>query len=273
MPGDLATRWAAAGDENCQGVDVERNGVEPLWRLPMLLALAADRGLLTVAGQHHDVVGERQHLGRQRAQHRRVVAAGEVRATDGPREEQVSGEHHLGDVGAVGVRHAEGDRSAGVARGVVDEELHPRQLEGGAVPELLDVVGLGPRGVLAAEQLGQHAAHVGGDAGQRVGQQVAVLGVDPRGGVIGSGDRRDAPHVVEVTMGHQHRDRLQPVLTDDLGDTGGGVLPGVDDHALLPGAGGHDVAVGAPGTCGEAGDQHPATLAMRTGRAEPRSSA
>src|SRR5690349_14428392 len=38
--------------------------------------LAADRGLLPVAGQHDDVVRERQHLLPQTAQHRRVVTAG-----------------------------------------------------------------------------------------------------------------------------------------------------------------------------------------------------
>ena len=30
----------------------------------------------------------------------------------------------------------------------------------------------------------------------------------------------------------QHGDRLEPVLADDLGDAGGGVLAGVDDDAL-----------------------------------------
>ena len=42
------------------------------------------------------------------------------------------------------------------------------------------------------------------------------------------------------------RDRLEPVLADDLGDAGGGVLAGVDDHALGAGAGRDDVAVGRP---------------------------
>src|SRR5690349_14270827 len=55
-------------------------------------ALAADAGLLAVAGQHHDVVAQRQHLLAQAAQHGRVVTAGQVGAADGPGEEQVAAE-------------------------------------------------------------------------------------------------------------------------------------------------------------------------------------
>src|SRR6478752_7675306 len=43
-------------------------------------ALAADRGLLAVPGQHHDVVGQRQHLALEALQHGRMVAAGQVGA-------------------------------------------------------------------------------------------------------------------------------------------------------------------------------------------------
>ena len=80
--------------------------------------------------------------------------------------------------------------------------------------------------------------------------------MDPGGGVVGAGDRGDAPHVVDVAVGDQHRDRLEPVLADDLVDAGGGVLARVDDDALGAGTGGDDVAVGPPGACGEAGDEH-----------------
>ena len=59
--------------------------------------LASDAGLLAVPGQHDHVVGERQHLGREAAQHRRMVATGQVRPADRAREEQVAGEHHLAD--------------------------------------------------------------------------------------------------------------------------------------------------------------------------------
>src|SRR6478735_3411756 len=58
-------------------------------------ALAADGGLLSVAGQHDDVVGQGQHLALEALQHRRVVAAGQVGAADRAGEEQVTREHHL----------------------------------------------------------------------------------------------------------------------------------------------------------------------------------
>src|SRR4051812_6468161 len=45
-------------------------------------ALAADGGLLTMTRQHHDVVGQRQHLGREAVQHGRMVAARQVGAAD-----------------------------------------------------------------------------------------------------------------------------------------------------------------------------------------------
>ena len=78
-------------------------------------ALAPDRGLLAVPGEHDDVVGQRQHLVGQAAQHGGVVAAGQVGATDGAGEEQVAGEHHLRDV-LLRVRRTEGHRALGVAR-------------------------------------------------------------------------------------------------------------------------------------------------------------
>src|SRR3954471_15737167 len=47
-------------------------------------ALPADGRLLSVAGEHDDVVGEGQHLALEALQHRRMVAAGQVGAADGP---------------------------------------------------------------------------------------------------------------------------------------------------------------------------------------------
>ena len=73
---------------------------------------------------------------------------------------------------------------------------------------------------------------------------------------------RHAEHVVDVAVGHQDADRLEPVLLDHAGDALGGLHAGVDDHALGAGSRRHDVAVGAPRTCGEAGDQHRSTLAV-----------
>jgi hypothetical protein len=61
-------------------------------------------------------------------------------------------------------------------------------------------------------------------------------------------------HVVDVTVREQHRDRLQPVAVDELLDPALGILPGVDDDALLAGGRRHQIAVGGKGTCGKASD-------------------
>ena len=47
-------------------------------------------------------------------------------------------------------------------------------------------------------------------------------------------------------MGEHHRHRLEPVLHDQLGDTGDRIHSRIDDHALLAGRRGHQVAVGLP---------------------------
>ncbi|GAA1955855.1 hypothetical protein GCM10009838_09500 [Catenulispora subtropica] len=57
-------------------------------------------------------------------------------------------------------------------------------------------------------------------------------------------------------MREQDGDRLQPVLPDHLLDAGGGVLAGIDDHALLPGAGRHEIAVRTQASGWESGDKH-----------------
>ena len=87
-----------------------------------------------------------------------------------------------------------------------------------------------------------------------------IGGMDPRRGVVAARDGRDAPHVVEVSVGDQHGNRLEAVLAHHLGHTVGGVLAGVDDDALRPRRRGGDVTVGAPGTCGESGDEHSGRL-------------
>ena len=81
---------------------------------------------------------QRQHLLAQAAQHRGVVAAGQVGPADRAGEEQVAGEHQLGHV-LLAVRRPEGDRPGGVTGRVVDHELQAGQLEGLQVGELLDV--------------------------------------------------------------------------------------------------------------------------------------
>src|SRR3954447_19427201 len=215
-------------------------------------SLPAYRGLLAVSGQHHDVVGQGEHPRREATQHRRVVSAGQVGASDRAGEEQVAGEHDLADLGLVDVRRAERDGAAGVAGRVVDHEVEAGQLEGLPVGELGNVVGLGEL-VAAAEQ---HAGRLAGHPGHRIGQKVPVVRVDPGGGVVGARDRRHTPHVVDVTVGDQDRHRLEPVLADHLGDAVRRVLAGIDDHALSTGTGGDDVAVRPPRTGGETCDEH-----------------
>ncbi len=217
--------WAPGGDARRTRVaeQLEQEGVGGTF--------AADARLIPVTREHDDVVGEREHLVTQAAQHRRMVTPGEVGAPDRALEQQVAGEHQLRDRGLTGllaVRRAEGHRSLGVAGRVVDGELQTGQLEGLQVGELGDVVGLGEL-VLPAEQ---HACGVGRHAGHRVGEQMTVARVDPRRRVVRPGDGRHAPHVVDVAVGDQHRHRLEVVLADDLGDPLGRVLARVDHHAL-----------------------------------------
>ena len=62
--------------------------------------------------------------------------------------------------------------------------------------------------------------------------------------------------MVEVAVGQQDRDRLQPVLAQDLIELVDHADPRVDDHALLAGGRGHDPAVGLEGGGGEPADKH-----------------
>jgi hypothetical protein len=135
---------------------------------------------------------------------------------------------------------------------VVDRELQARELEALAVLEFLDVVRFGELVVTAQ----QHPRTLGADPGHRVAQQVPVVGVDPGGAVVRAADREDREHVVDVAVREQYGDRLQFVLAHDLLDTRGGVLSGVDHDAFRALAGGDDVAVRAPRTRGEPGDEH-----------------
>src|SRR5262249_27007476 len=93
-----------------------------------------------------------------------------------------------------------------------------------------------------------------------VGKQRPVGWVDVGRDVPGSAHRRHRPDVVDVAMGEQDRDRLEPVLGEDLRDARLGVLAWVDDHALLPPAGRHHIAVGGERAGREPGDEHGAIL-------------
>jgi hypothetical protein len=60
--------------------------------------------------------------------------------------------------------------------------------------------------------------------------------------------------VIDVTVGEQHRARLESVAVEEFLDPLLRILPRVDDHALLTGRRRHQVAVGGEGTRGKASD-------------------
>lgn len=62
--------------------------------------------------------------------------------------------------------------------------------------------------------------------------------------------------MVDVAMGENDRDGLEPMLCDRVLDALGRLVARVDDDALLAGGGGDQVAIGAPGPGGEPGNQH-----------------
>jgi hypothetical protein len=62
--------------------------------------------------------------------------------------------------------------------------------------------------------------------------------------------------VIEVTMGEHHCYRLEPVLHDQLCDTGNRIHTGIDDHALLAKPLGNEVTVGLPRPGGKRGYEH-----------------
>ena len=156
---------------------------------------------------------------------------------------------HRRDVGLLG--HPERHRPLGMAGRVRDGELHAGQLQRGAVGQLLDVVRL-PHGQFAHELLPDGAA----ERLLRVAHHVAVLGVDPGRDVVRAAHRDDRGDMVDVAVGEDDRDGLEPMLRERVLDSLGGLVARVDDHALLAGGGGDQVAVGPPGPGGEPGNQH-----------------
>ena len=228
-------------------------------------------GLLAVAGQHHDVVGQRQHLGRRRL--RSIVGWSPPGRSVRPIEpaKSRSPENITSETSS---RRGYGERKVtepSVWPGVWSTtNRRPASSSSWQVGQLADVVRLGAL-VVAAEQ---HLGGLGGHAGHRVGEQVPVAGwiqaVASYAPATGATHHMWStwPWVTSTLTG------LSRCSATTLGDAVGGVLAGVDDHALGAGSRRHDVAVGAPRTCGEAGDQHrPAlsadevTAAHRLGRA------
>ncbi len=110
----------------------------------------------------------------------------------------------------------------------------------------------------------------GGEVLHRVLELVAVVGVDPRRDALRPADRRDGEGVVEVAVRQQDRDRLQPVLAQDLVELGLDADARVDDDALLPRTGCDHVAVGVEGLGREPADEHGRPLERGATGAGPR---
>src|ERR1700760_1283202 len=72
-----------------------------------------------------------------------------------------------------------------------------------------------------------------GRAPARVRQQDPVVGVDVGRDVSGPAQRRYRPDVVQVAVGGDRGDRLEPVRSQDLLDPVERVLTGVHDDAFL----------------------------------------
>src|SRR6516165_3057637 len=80
--------------------------------------------------------------------------------------------------------------------------------------------------------------------------------MDIGGDALSAADRRNGPYVVDMTVREQNRGRPEPVLGEDLLDTGHGVLTRIDDHALLAGSGRDDITVRGERPGWEPCDEH-----------------
>src|SRR5215204_3711904 len=97
---------------------------------------------------------------------------------------------------------------------------------------------------------------LGAEAGQGVGEQVAVGRVDEGRDVAGPGQGGDGPDVVEVAVGEQGGHRLEAVAGAQLVDATQGVLAGVDDQRLRARRGRDQPAVRLEGPGGKSGHEH-----------------
>ena len=120
--------------------------------------------------------------------------------------------------------------------------------------EQLDVVWFGQlQGVLRhRKELLTSRCH--GTAGG-VGEPITVVRVDQRWNLELTGQRRNTPNVVHVSVREQDGGRRQAVLGDDLVHAVDRLLAGIDDHARLARTRRHDVTVRGPRSSREAGDK------------------
>ena len=137
------------------------------------------------------------------------------------------------------------------------EHLEAQACDGNFCPvaEFVDLVRLGEVRRASRETLEQLPS-LQPHGPQRVGQQHPILWMHPAGRGVRAAQRRYGEHVIEVTMGEHHRYRLEPVLNDQLCDTGNRVHTGIDDHALLAKPLGNEVTVGLPRPGGKGGYEH-----------------
>jgi hypothetical protein len=123
---------------------------------------------------------------------------------------------------------------------MADPELKSREGECFIVGQLTHVIRLSEAQVPAEQLLRQHQRQ----PLRRVGEHLAVIGMDVGWDPLRAADRSDGPDVIQMTVGEQRRDRLQPVAREKLLNAALRVLTRVDDHALLALSGRDDVAVG-----------------------------
>ena len=171
------------------------------------MPLVADGGGRSVPGKHRRLVGQRQELGRAgsssspAASRRAGRCARCCPGTACPRPARTARRRRWrrGRRPSPGCGPGCGRRS----------ELRPASSS--VAPSAS--VSTSPR--LAERQARVHRGELGAhlaDALERVGEHEPVLGVDPGGDVVAVAHRGHRPHVVEVAVGEQHRDRRQPAL-------------------------------------------------------------
>ena len=175
---------------------------------------------LAVAGQHQDVVGERQHLvargssiarGSRPGRSVRPIEPANSRSPESSvwRRCDVQADHCVR-----GTRQPEHHRARRVAGRVVDGDRRARRASA-AAPSSSSATSSGSATAAgrrtSAAVSRAHALH-------RVGQQLPVGRVDVGRDASCAGHRDHREDVVEVTVGEQHRHRLEPVLAQQLVD-------------------------------------------------------
>ena len=103
----------------------------------------------------------------------------------------------------------------------------------------------------------EHLLSFPADPLHRVRQHLPIGAMDVCRKTTGGTYRNDGEGVVDVSVREQYRDWFEPVVTEDLVDAGCHLNAGIDDDALLPPIGGHDIDVRPEGSRGKASDEHP----------------